>query len=658
MKYTSSIFSIESLFRALVSISILGALWVNIDSQEISTLEVMFLIGLVSLLIYIFQFKSSSIKWLENKKLIDLLGLTVAALYVFWAIEYDSIQTGDFGVYWKCGTEFLLPINNWLEICHGAYLKNPLIYAMRSFFFNVPISWVTNNNYLLWKLTMAILHIASIFLTYKVISAMSGNLSGILAAFLLFINPEWTYLITTSSADNIVILLQIFSFYIFYKFLSIKVKNSFITFFPALVLVFFLAEWIRSIALFFLLAFIFASTQFTNKRLFFKKIFFLSSAFIAASFITSFIIHDLWSVKYQSPLNFVSNLAELDLTIFPPQNPQVSFEWMDHLWLAISPENRNEVGLHRFLDELLTQYSQYPKYYFQKIAILFSGTGNMDMLSKINPNNIDNIFTAPTNTLPSGALAHKISLYANIFILLVALVSAIFFQHTSYQKISLAFIAIFMLIMGGFGPLLSRYGLLIAFPLAVLGSSSQVNKYPTVDKYLSRLLRVIISSLLIISVYLLGQLASKIYINYYPRLILSLTQPEASNFKEIGPCNEIRVPIHLYFDRRIRSSLEKNVTCASYLFQIQPNTTNISFFITREKLPYPNEDIGTAIFEYKIRIGDKFSTWQSLDNLSSKWIDFKVDDNINNRPENIEIFVKKIAEENAIEFEIRDFLYR
>lgn len=659
MKYISSIFSRESLFRALVSISIFGSIWIYINSREISVLEVICLIGLASLLIYIIKFKSSNIKCLENKKIIHFLGIAAAAFYLYWGLAYDSVQTGDFGVYWKCGTDFLLPINRWLEICHGAYLKNPLVYAMRSLFFNVPISWITGNNYLLWKLSMAFLHIASAFLTYKIISAISGNLSGILAAFLLFINPEWTYLITTTSADNIIILFQILSFYIFYR-LSCNDNNGykFIKFFPAFILTFFLAEWLRSIALFFLLAFLLAPSDFTYKKLFLKQIVFLTSAFVVASFITSIIIHNIWGVHYISPLNFASNLAELDVTIFPPQNPQVSFEWMDHLWLAISPENRNEVGLHRFLDELLTQYGQYPKYYFQKIAILFSGSGNMDMLSSVNPNNIDNIFTAPVNTLPSGALAHKIALYANIFILLIALFSVVFFQYSAFHNISLTFIAIFMVIMGGFGPLLSRYGLLIAFPLAVIGSACQCNQNPSMGKYLSQLFRVIISSLLIISIYFLGLIASKIYIHYYPRMVLSATQPEASNFPEVGPCNEIRVPINLYFDRRMRSLLESNVSCASYAFPIDTSITNLSFFITREKFPYPNEAIGPIQFEYKIKSGDKFSPWSSLDESASKWIKLELNNKESTKIKNIEIFIRKIENGNKVEFELRDFLFK
>ncbi|MBT8604111.1 hypothetical protein G6662_05930 [Polynucleobacter paneuropaeus] len=621
--------------------------------------EMLILVMLASTALYIIHSKGVYINWFKNKKIIYLFifVFVFVSFYLFWAIRYNSVQTGDFGVYWKCGADFRLPINSWLEICRGAYLKNPLVYAMRSLFFNVPISWATAYNYQLWKLAMALLHITTVFFVYKIFNNISGTNSGIPAAFLLFINPEWIYLITSSSADNIILLVQICSFLIFYRFSTERKKNDFIKFFPAFIIIFFLSEWLRSIGILVFITFLLSPQKFGSKGLLVKKTAILCASFVAANLLTSFIIREMWLVQYISPLTFISSLAEIDLSIRPPQNPQISFEWMNHLWIAIDPGSRNSIGLHRFIDEMLTQYSQFPIYYFQKIALLFAGSGNMDMLTNISPGNIDNVFTTQVSTLPSGAIAHKAALYSNIFILSMALYSILFIRYSSFEIISLTFIAVFMFILGGFGPLLSRYGLLMAFPLAALGAASKENFSYANSKYSAQLLKVAGSCTVIVFTYLFGGILASTYTNHYPRIILSATQPSASHFPEVGPCNNVRVPIHMYFDRRMRSNFESNVTCASYLFPIKPNTASISFFITREKLPFPNENIGRAQFEYSTRIGDLFSPWESLDKSASKWMHFQIDVKSTIQPKNIEIFIRKIGEESTIEFEIRDFLY-
>ena len=655
MKYISSAFAIESLLRAFVSISLIGSLWINFYLNKISFYEIASLIALVGSIIYIIQLKSVQLEWLQKKKIIYFLAFGMTVFYLFWAIKYNSIQTGDFGVYWKCGAEFLTPIDKWLENCRGSYMKNPLIYAQRAFFFNVPFSWVVQHNYLLWKLVMAILHITSVFLLYKVIKGMAGNISGLVAALLLFINPEWTYLITTSSADNIIVLVQLLLFYIFFKFTNKLGNIDYVKFFPLFILIFFISEWLRSISIFILITFLLFPSNIKSEKVYLYRALLLVLAYILAAFLTSFIMRNLWGSSYISPLNFISSLAEIDLLILPPQNPQVSIEWIDHLWLSIEPIKRNLVGFHRFYDEILTQYIHFPRYYFEKVSILFSGTGNMDLLKNIIPANIDNVFTSPNTNIPTGIITHKLALYANILILLIVLYTTLFLEFSFYQLISLTFLSIYMGMMGGFGPSLPRYGVLMALPLAILGSALGHKRLSDRSFFSTTFFKVIPSIVFVITIYLTGALLSKAYTYYFPRIALNVFQPEAKNMSDGEPCNQIRVPIHSYFDRRMRSEFQANIQCASYSFPLKNNTQSLSFFITREKLPFPNEDIGKANFEYKIKLGENITNWNSLNYSSSKWFEFNI---AQHDVKSLEIYIRRIDSGSKFEFEIRDLLYR
>jgi hypothetical protein len=648
---------IESFIRGFISLSLFGGLWMIIHTDQLSFSELLILIILVSVLIIFVRNKNSELARKHNKKLVYFLAFSLPLFYIFWATQYSSVQTGDFGVYWRCGTEYIQPIKNWLDICHGAYLLNPLVYAKRAFFFNVPISWLINHDYFLWKLLMALLHIASVYFLYRIVKGVSGHIPGIISAILLFINPEWVYLITSSSADNMIVMVQILSFYIFYQFVDLRNKYDYIIFFPIFIGIFFFSEWIRSISIFLLLTFLLLPSNFGDKKLYLFRASILCFSYIAATYLTSFVIHNLWGISYDSPLGFISRFAEIDLSILPPQNPQVSFEWKDHLWLAIEPSLRNQIGFQRFYDEFLTQYLHFPEYYFRKIALLFYGSGNMDLLQNIIPDNADNVFTAAGNNLPSGVLAHKFALYINIFILLLVLYSVTFVKYSSFQIISLTFIGVFMVVLGGFGPLLSRYGLLMAFPLATLGSTLGNTSAKGDPFFSATFYKVIFSGVLIVSLYAGGALCSLVYKHFFPRIIHSVTQPDPSRMLDDQACNQLRVPMHFYFDRRLRSDFEPNIQCASYIFPLKKNIRSVSFFITREKLPYPNENIGASPFEYQIKIGDKVSNWESLEMSSSKWIhiDKKNSDSANFN--SVEIYIRRTTPNLKFDFEIRDFLY-
>ena len=583
------------------------------------------------------------------------LGLTSVAsacvITMIWAIAYSSPQVGDHGVYWRCASDFRFPLTEWFSSCRGSYLEDPLVYGKRSLAYTLPLG-ILKLDYSEFKLWNAFIHIVTIIVFYLVAQRAMGEKGGTLATILFVIQPEWWYTITVASADNLALLPMLLALG-FYA--SEKENNRFMDLVLAAVLVSILLialEWSRSLSIFFMLtAAIFALIAYQPGKV-------NISIAIALVGPVIFIAVNTALLQYSgiagNGFELIKTLAEFDVTIRPPGNFQVFFEWSDHLWRSIPFSEKNQFSLIRFADELMHGFASWPSYMVEKIKILTIGTGTAYFVGVDWANNLDTVFTVPENTAPIGAFSMGVSRSLEVLVITIAAFVLIFRPLTRFGQVSMVFTSVFLIIVVGFGQVLSRYGLLLSLPIAIIGGHLVMDKNDRRYEQIAPSKSLIIGMAVLGFVYLLGYSLAKLYQAEYPRPVLSVKQGVPDPGLPQG-CNRDLVPIWNYYQRRMRSELSPVVECASYLFPIESGATAVAFFVTREKLRSRHEDRGHAFFRYGYRINSGRIVWEDIDNSDAKWNKISFDGNSQERS-TLEVVVERKVAGSQFQFEIRDML--
>lgn len=141
-----------------------------------------------------------------------VLLLLYSIITVCWVLYFDSHQVSDFGVYFRCGTEFASPwtsLSDWSSRCESAWLPGFATYWRRSLLYSLPIGWLADHSYLGFKVANALLHIATVVLLYRGVSTAFGQSAGLFSAALLAIYPEFWFVTTVVSSDNLAVLILV-----------------------------------------------------------------------------------------------------------------------------------------------------------------------------------------------------------------------------------------------------------------------------------------------------------------------------------------------------------------------------------------------------------------------------------------------------------------
>ncbi|WP_342359614.1 hypothetical protein [Terrarubrum flagellatum] len=578
-----------------------------------------------------------------------LLCCAIILFSFVFALAFSAPQVGDFGVLWRCGKEFGLPIQHWLESCHSGYIAAPQLYRERSFFYTVPFHLLLGDNYTAFKIYNATLHALTTAFLFHCCKRELGYRAAFISLAFLAAQPEWWPAIPVASMDNLALLVIVFLLWVL---LATERSERRLLTGGGLALAIVLLQWSRTIgALALLSALIFFAAS-AGKSDWSKRLTILALALIGYFLIDRGLNALLGAQSFADPLT--QSIFGFDLQIRPPQNYQVLFEWTQHLLPAISEERRASIGLLRLTDELAHGFLSWPAYMAEKAAILFAGDGYLYFTTVNWPDNLDTIFTVPQSNIPHG---HRTALFVQALSIVGATIAAFattLARRTPLTFASIAYLGVFVAATIGFGPLLNRYGLLAAPAISILvGGLSQTGGAQKAPNRLQSWRVTAIGVLAVAATLLLALPLALSYQAWRPRLLMNIKQ-EAPWTAGGSACNAKQVPIWPYFGRRIRSSLAPDVTCVSYQVPLQDIRGKLSFFITREKLPYFHENLPPVGFEYAFRIGDEPFVWRSLNDAAARW--HEIESSSLPVGAALQLVVRRTRPGDEIQFEIRDLL--
>jgi hypothetical protein len=559
-----------------------------------------------------------------------------------------SPQVGDFGVLWRCGLEFGLPTDRWLESCHGGYILAPQLFRERSFFYTVPFSLIFGANYTALKIYNAMLHASTAVLLLICCNRDFGPRAGFMAVTFMAAQPEWWFAIPLASMDNVALLAIIA---LIWGLRAVGDITRPLLASVALASVAVVLEWSRSMGGLVLITILTVMVVNIDRTTWRNRL--LSAATIAIVYVLINRGLNALLGAQPSPDPLTQSLFALDMRIRPPQNYQVLFEWTQHLWTAISPEHRFWFGLHRFIDEMAHGFFLWPGYMAEKAAVLFASDGYLYFATVNWPDNRDTVFTVAQSNVPHGAATTLIVRALAIVNVTIAAFAVVWMRRTGLTFAALAFLGTFMAAIVGIGPLLSRYGLLVAPALAIIvGGLVKTRGKPPVEGNRGPYVTVLGLGQLA-AAFLVGTLPALLYQERNPRSLMTMTQESPSDTADI-PCNTKSVPIWAFFNRRMRSNLGPDVTCVSYRIPVLGRSNKLSFFVTRERLPYLHDKLPPVSFEYAFRIGQSPLAWESLDDASVRWHEIQVP--FDPKGAIMQLIVRRTRPGAEIQFEIRDLL--
>ena len=177
------------------------------------------------------------------------LFIVFALSSLVWAWYVNTPQVSDFGVYLRCGSSLLHSwesFTNWTRSCESQWIPGFATYWRRSLLYSLPIGWLGNGSYAVFKLVNAILHIIAVMAMYRVVRATFGNTAGWISASLLALYPEFWWVTTSISSDNLVVPLLVIFIYALGK-LSTKDTSGRVAHMVLAVALLLAMDWLRSI---------------------------------------------------------------------------------------------------------------------------------------------------------------------------------------------------------------------------------------------------------------------------------------------------------------------------------------------------------------------------------------------------------------------------
>lgn len=639
----------EGSARAVVFLIIAAAFVVNLAQGDVPTSIVAGCTG-AAWLAFAYMLSRQTDGPLWNPLGLGLLGL-VSAASVAWAVAYSSPQIGDHGVYWRCGTHFQLPIATWLDHCRGTYLPSANVYGQRALVYTVPIARLFANSYLALKLVNAGLHILTAATLWQVTARAVGARGGFLALMLLATQPEWWFTLTLAAGENLGLFLIVAVLWLIGRRRSSRATALVEALALAMLIV--AADWSRSIGMpLVVAALLFLAIRIGTVGWTRAAIRVLAAAILYACLNAA--LSRFLSLP-QGP-GMLMVLGAFDVTIRPPQNFTVWFEWAQHLWPAIEPMQRGSITLARFVDEFVQHFQGWVPYMAQKAALLFEGTGTLYFAAVDWPSNVDNVYTVARNTAPSGPLVEGVCRVAALAPLPLIGLSVLRCRLSGVGLAAVAYMAVLLFALVSFFEVLTRYQLMAAPALAIVGAHLAIGRAgrDRSDESMRPLVMASIGVAILGIAYDAGALATGILAKRSPRTLGDIKQDGPATFSGTA-CNGLGVPVWAYYGRIILTELAPGVDCASFSIPVDSATRKISFFITRETLPFPDVHLPRLAFQYAVRAGDATPVWEDLGRSTARWHELRTPLGSAGK-KRLQVIVRRTKPGVAIRLQIRDLL--
>lgn len=553
--YRQSLLSIIPCVAVVALIAVLLSFW--------SYLGLLLAVALIALTVFVSKQKAASP---------SVLLLIFSAGTFAWIIFLDSHQVSDFGVYFRCGNEFASPwisLSDWSRKCESAWLPGFATYWRRSLLYALPMAWLANGSYLAFKVMNAVLHIATIALLYRGVNKEFGQTAGIFSASLLAIYPEFWFVTTVVSTDNLTVLLLVG-----FIFALAKMSAGQSAYQKILLTVLLLAalDLLRSIGPILIVGilFILPLSEKAARLALIKTVVWSVIVIFAVGFLFS-----LLGMTTTQTNGLLAMLVGSGLT--HSRSFEEAYSWHQYVFPLLHIDHRTNLLTGWMAQDLRTVFSL-PSIWFQKIGLLFGGEGYYFFAASGPLGSPDDVVLANTKPaiqfFPNWAAAMR---GITAFCLLAAGLGAMKIQQHPLARASIAIGSAFLLFIILLGEVQARYSLLIAPALCIAAAGMTVMRpVGTIQSLRDGVKNVLITLALLMTSMLLIRAWANDYVAQAP---LFTWTNKAVGFPECQNTNGLQIESH-----RITLSLQGN-RCHMFSMIAKNVNESFTFYIIREPVP-------------------------------------------------------------------------
>lgn len=491
--------------------------------------------------------------------------VAVGALGLFglaWALAFDSMQTSDFGVYWRCGTGSAPSLAAWLEACQSKYMAPTPLFWLRSLLYTTPFGAVAGASPRALDAYNALLHAASLALLFAVARRPLGAPAATVAVVAWGVFPERLFAITLATSDNLAALLVV-------VVLALAARDEGHPGLRALALGLSLAalEVLRNTGLLFsagvVLAALASPAQGRARR---------AGVAVGAAALGLLLTKGLVFALPGSwhSVGAVRAFSALDLTSL--QTFDVALRWYDHVLPAVPEAVRTRFALDTLVTELGGHGGLYPAYLLAKSKFMFTGGGYAGWAALALPSNPDTALTVAAPSVPRVPGAVLAALLA--FVVALAGVGAVRARRRGLLRGSLAVTATFFAAVLLFLEAQPRYLFVVGPALVLLAAGNFAREDAPRDFAVARGSLVLAAAALLFAA----------WTGWVSRRPAPLAAARAVAEPACGGAAVVRAGL-----QRLRVELPVGVTCATVRVPLGREASRVRLVVTQASFPFPFE---------------------------------------------------------------------
>ncbi|MBB5193687.1 hypothetical protein HNQ50_004447 [Silvimonas terrae] len=517
-----------------------------------------------------------------------------------WAGAFDSSQASDFGIYYRCGTHLDNHLAAWMSSCRSHYFYQPdNTYWARALAYSAPFGVIAGDNYPLFKLYNASLHALTMALLFFGLGRQKGPRVATLALLLFGLYPEWFYSVTLATPDNLALLLVV-SFLLCLPGLERERQGAIRV--VALAAIAFLANLARTIGPIMLITIALWALAFAERTTW-KRVLSRFVGIAALYWLANTLFVWLIHAPAQGQFDLLTRISTVDLRQ-PNQDFRLVFAWLDQFLPDLPANTRTNVILHKIALEFAHGFGAYPGYLFTKASVLFNGMGYFWFSSHQLGPNPDSSSVVSIVTVPAGAAMPAVLLASMTLQLGLAALGMIRARHDRLLCASIFFMAMFFVVVLGFGDTQPRYSLLIAPALAISGAIALFPADNCPHQELrgplqANLFWAGVGVIALAVFYAAGSaLAAKVALHLPTPVVMAHQEPPYP-LANGAKCNTAPLAFEANYKRLKVTSPAQN-QCFRFSIPLPAGARSFSLFISRDQFPFPFEPRTPSPYHYRI----------------------------------------------------------
>jgi hypothetical protein len=560
--------------------------------------------------------------------------VVLAAAGFVWALAFDSNQSSDFGIYYRCGTSLGAGLHDWMESCRSHYFYQPdYTYWSRALVYSAPFGLLFGDNYAAFKLYNAALHAATLALLFYGVRSLAGARAALVALLVLGLYPEWFFSVTVATPDNLAVGLIVGFLLLLPAWIRTEgARGWLIT--AALALVAFTGNLARTIGPFLIASLVLGALVNLHPDRW-KSLLLRLAGVIVLYNIANMVLVAAIGTPVQGQFAFLQRISTIDLHE-PLQNYRLVFGWLDQFLPVVPEAARGKVVWHKILTEFAQAFQNYPAYLLAKARVFSEGTGYYWYSSTDGGANPDSAITAAAFTVPTHPAMPVVLGAIVLFMACLTSVALLRVRRGPLVDTCIFFVALVCLVILGLGDTQQRYSLLIVPAMAIIagvclfpdaapraqaaapGAASRAGGPPIARHFAWTLA----GAAVIVLLYLIGSKAAAMLAQRIPRPLAEARQEGGPPLAGPG-CNGTKVTA-LGDYKRLRVTPAGAPGCFTVWAPIPQGALSASFFLSRDEFPFPFEPRSESPYRVRVEHGGSVLWEGSLDKDVVRWYRFSL----------------------------------